>query len=288
MLHRSTTIKMRSLIKRINSSKRFILGKKSFLSSISKRQKFIASVLILSIGLFLSEHFFGKAAIYSTLVIGGLTDVFLYLALKEDLKGNVSMQMFILPFLYSLAFGFFYFLVPARFLTRIATTSLYAVGLYSLFLSHNIFVISSFRTIQLLSSARIVSFVLTIITYFFLANIVFSLHLLIVPTSLLIFIFSWFLVIHALWTYTLEETLYPWILWALAISLCLFEVSFILWFWPSNPTAIALFLTGFFYIVVGLSHAWIDKRLFKGVLWEYIWIGAVVLFVLLAFTPWGQ
>ncbi|OGH23977.1 MAG: hypothetical protein A2698_00120 [Candidatus Levybacteria bacterium RIFCSPHIGHO2_01_FULL_42_15] len=280
--------RMRSALGSIINSKDIILGKKNILVSISKRQRLIASVIILSVGLFLSEHFFGKTVIYATIVIALLSNVFLYLSLKEDLKGNMPIQIFILPFFFSLAFGFFYFLIPARFLTRVLTTGLYAVGLYSLFLSQNIFIVSSIRTIALLSSARIVSFVLTILSYFFLANIVFSLHLLIVPTSLLIFTFSWFLVIHSLWTYTLEKTLYPWILWALAISLCLFEASFMLWFWPSNPTVIALFLTGFFYAVVGLSHVWVDKRLFKGVLWEYVWVGAIVLFVLVAFTNWGQ
>ena len=85
----------------------------------------------------------------------------------------------ILPFIYTFAFGFFYLLTPASFIIRLVLTAIYAFGLYSLFLSQNIFVVSSSRTIQLLSGARIVSFVITVISYFFLTNIVFSFHVMV-------------------------------------------------------------------------------------------------------------
>ena len=74
-------------------------------------------------------------------------------------------------------------------------TSLYALGLYSLFLSQNIFTVSSIRTIALLSGARTVSLVLTLLSFFFLSNVVFSFHINIFLTLLLIlylFIFNCF------------------------------------------------------------------------------------------------
>jgi hypothetical protein len=74
----------------------------------------------------------------------------------------------------------------------------------------------------------------------------------------------------------------------LAMTVLLLEAAGALWFWPSSPTVIALFLTGFFYTLVGLSHVWFERRLFKGVLWEYVWVGVVVFFVLNLFTHWGQ
>ena len=134
----------------------------------TKRQRFILGVLILSTGLFISEHLLGKSGIYTVFSIAILSDVFLFLVLYRDLKENFSLQVFILPFFFSLSFGLFYFLVPARYITRIIMTSLYALGLYSLFLSENIFTVSSIRTIALLSSARTVSFVITLLSYFFL------------------------------------------------------------------------------------------------------------------------
>lgn len=253
---------------------------------LSKRQKFILATIILSLGLFLSEYSFGKSGFYISLFLPVLTTVLLLWSNFEDIKDNFSLQIFILPFLYSLAFALFYFLVPARFLTRIIITSIYAIGLYSLFLCQNIFTVASIRTIALLSSARTTSFLITLVSYFFLSNIIFSLHTNIFYVSGLIFIFSFLLIHQSIWTYTLEKSIKTNFLWTLSLAVLLFEIALIFWFWPSNPTVIALFMTGFFYMIVGLSHVWFDKRLFRGVLWEYVWVAVIVLLILIAFTSW--
>ena len=267
--------------------KRSILGKKSILHAVSKRGKFVIGVLTLSLGLFFLERLFGRFSIIGAITLSALTGFFLYFALAEDMEDNFLPQVFILPFLFTFSFCLFYFLVPSRYLTRLIITSLYGIGLYSLFLSQNIFTVSSIRTIQLASSARIVSFICSVVSYFFLANIVFSLHSSIFVSSLYVFIFSFFLVFHSLWTYTLDKNWRMGALWAGVLSLCLFELSLVLWFWPSSPTIIALFLSGFYYTLVGLSHVWLDKRLFRSVLWEYVWVSAAVFIILISLTEWG-
>ena len=258
--------------------------KKTFLFQISKRQRFIISVIILSFLLFLSELLFGKSGIYTIFSLSFLTDILLFWAIHKDLKVAQTLPVFILPFFYSLSFGLFYFLIPARFLTRIISTSLYAVGLYSLLLSMNIFVVSSIRTIALLSSARTVSFIITLLSYFFLSNVTFSLHINVFITLLLVFAFSFPLILQSIWTHTLNKQFFSWVFWAGMLAVSLVEISFILWFFPTMPTIIALFLTGFFYIVVGLSQTWFQRRLFKNVMWEYIWVAAVVFLVFIVFT----
>ncbi len=253
---------------------------------ISKRQKFVASVLLLSFGIFTAENFFGSWGVYVVVLVALLSNVFFFVSMYKDIRNNFTPQILILPFFLSLAFGFFYFLVPGRFLTRLAMTSMYAIGLYSLYLSQNIFLVASIRTIGLLSGARIVSFVISLISYFFLCDIIFSLHLQLFPTALLILGCSFFLILHCLWAYALDEKLIPLASWSFLLSLSLFELSFILWFWPSSPTVVSLFLTGIFYTVVGITQAWLHKSLFKGVIWEYVWVSALVLSVLLFFTSW--
>ncbi len=256
------------------------------LASFNKRQRFIIAVLVLSIGLFVSEHLLGKSGLYTVFTLAVLTDVFLLIALYDDLKGNLFLQVFILPFFFSLSFGLFYFLVPARYLTRIIITSFYAVGLYSLFLSENIFTVSSIRTIALFSSARTVSFVISLLSYFFLINVLFSMHLNIILFLFLLLLFSFPLVLHSIWTYTLEKKLFSQIHTVLGLTLCLLEVGVILWFWPSTPTVLAIFLTGVFYTTIGLTQVWLEKRLFKSVMWEYIWVAGVMLITLILFTSW--
>jgi hypothetical protein len=257
------------------------------LKFLSKRERLIISVILLSLGLFITEYFLGKSALYTIVGLSILTDIFLFLSLREDLENNFWPQIFILPFFYSLAFGLFYFLVPARLLTRIAMTSLYALGLYSLFLSENIFTVSAVRTIALLSSARTVVFTLTLLSYFFLANVIFTFHINVIITLLLVFGFSFPLVLSSIWIHTLERKLFSNVLWVFSLAVCLFEIAVLLWFWPSSPTVIALFLTGIFYSIVGLSQAWFEKRLFKSVIVEYVWVALVVFIVLTLFTTWG-
>lgn len=262
-------------IKHIRKKNTFTLG---------KRQKFILSVVILSTSLFISEYLFNKYGFFVSLVLAGVTDIFIFWALYQDIKENFFSQIFILPFFYSMSFGLFYIL--GNFLIRGILICIYPIGLYSLFLSENIFTVASIRTIALLNGARIVSFIVTLITFFFLTTIIFSLRASVLITSLLFFFFSFFLILHSIWTYTLEKTLTKNLLWVITLSISLFEIAVILWFWPTNPTVVALFLTGAFYILLGLSHVWLEKRLFRGVLWEYIWVGLFAFFILIWLTHW--
>lgn len=278
------------------SVKKFLSGKKRMFGllnignisiSITKRHRFVIAVGLLSLGLFISENLFGKSGFYLALFLSVLTNLFLFASMYRDVRFAAMPIMYVLPFLYSLAFGLFYFLVPSRILSRFVLTSLYAVGLYSVFLTQNIFVVASMRTIALLSGARIVSFILALLTYFFLTNIVFSLHASLLVTACIIAGYSSLLILHSIWTHSLERSVISFLPWVGALSLSLVEVSLILWFWPSSATVISIFLTGFFYIIVGMSHVWLDKRLFKSVIWEYVWVGVIVLMILIFFTTWG-
>ncbi len=274
-----------SLTKRLQGQKK---GRKTIEFSLDKRQKFVAAVIVLSSVLFIAQFQFGASGFIFPIVFSVMTVLFLWWAIRSDLKENFTVNVFILPLLYSLAFGLFYFLIPARLLSRIILTGLYAFGLYSLFLSQNIFIVGSIRTIALLSGARIVSFVVTLVSFFLLTNIVFTLHISAIPLIAVIFIYSYLLIYQSIWSYTLQKTSQSVLLWVLALTVCLAEAAVALWFWPSIPTVIALFLTGLFYTTVGLSHVWFERRLFKGVLWEYVWVGVFVFFVLLLFTSWGK
>lgn len=254
---------------------------------LTKRQRFVMLVGLLTLCLFFSEYLFGKSGFFVVIFLSILAGVLFLLSIYEDLKKNFHPQVFILPFLFTLSFGLFYFLVPGRFLSRGILTILYGVGLYSLYLSQNIFIVASIRTIGLLNGARIVSFVITLVSYFFLTNIVFTFRLPIIPLAFLVFVFSYLLILQAFWTITLEKSLIKTSLWVLGLSLCLFEVAILLWFWPTTPTVIALFLTGFFYTIVGISQVWFDKRLFRGVIWEYIWVAVIVFCILILSTSWS-
>lgn len=255
-------------------------------SGVTKRQRFIAGVLISSFLLFVSEFFLGKSGIFMVFAIALISSFLFFVSIYEDMKDNFQIELFILPFFYALAFGLFYFLIPVRFLTRLFMTSLYGVGLYSLYLSLNIFTVSSIRTIALLSSARTVTFALMLLSYFFLSNVAFSLHAGFFLTFVIFLGFTFPIVLAGLWTYTLEQSFRANLVWSGGITAILLEIVTILWFWPTAPTLVALFLTGIFYALVGLSQAWFEKRLFRGVIFEYFWVAVVAFAIFLIFTNW--
>ncbi len=258
------------------------------LFSLSKRQKFVTAVLILSFGIFVSEFSTGLYLVAYAVVLSLLTIVFLYFALREDISDTFFYPIFILPSLFTLSFILFYPLVPARFLTRIFITSVYAFGLYSLFLTQNIFAVSAIRTINLMRSARIVSFVLTIIVLFLLSNVVFSIRLPFYVSFLIVFLVTFFLSFQSLWSYNTSKVAASHISGlSLLISLALAELSLALAMWPINASIYAIFITGIFYSYSGLCHAWAEKRLFKGVLWEYLWVGFLAILILIFFSRWG-
>lgn len=265
-------------------------------SFLTKRQRFATGIIILSILLFIADHFLERSGFVVIIFLSVLTNVFLYWALHRDLKENFAPQVFILPFLYTLGFGLFSPLIPARILADLTLTIIYAIGLYSLFLSQNIFTVSGVRTIALLSGARTVSFVITILTFLFITTVIFSLNFNVFIALIFFFITSFLLTAQSIWTYTLEKNIKKNFSYVFFLTVCQLEVATVLWFWPNRswllssfdppPVLISLFLTGFFYICIGLSHLWFEKRLFKSTLWEYVWIGAVVLIFLVAFTSW--
>lgn len=258
--------------------------------SLTKRGKFVVSVFILSFGVYFSEHISGNVIILTlSALLATLTILFLYLILRQDIqkKSNVF-PIFILPFFYTLSFSLFYSLIPSRFLTRIVLTVIYAFGAYSLFLTQNIFTISSLRTINLLRSARIVSFVITIFVLFFMFNIIFSLRLPLYIAPFVVGILSYVMCIQFLWSYNeTKEGSGEVFLFSGAIALLMTELAFGLSIWPVSAAIYAIFLTGMFYTYAGLSHAWLERRLFKGILWEYMWVGVLSVVFLLIFSKWG-
>lgn len=254
--------------------------------TISKRHKFVSSIVFISLLFFYAAHSFSRFGFYIAISLAFLAGVLFVLSVYKDLKNNYASYVFVIPIIFfALAVGLCYFLFPSRILIRLAVTAIYFVGLYSLYLCQNINIVSSLRTIPLLSGARILSFIITIFSYLLLCFFTFSLHLSLPLTLAMIYFFS-FVGVFQLVAVSLEKSIKRSTVWASLLALCLTEVAMVLWFWPSSPYLIAIFLTGFFYTTAGLSQVWLDRRLFRNVLWEYLWIAAGAFFILIFFTSW--
>lgn len=254
----------------------------------TKRRKFIFSSVLLTAGLIFIQ-FSQIPNRYEIILFLSLLSIVLTLwSLKEALKGPIWLVSWILPSFFTAGVGLFYFLLPNSIFTTIPVIIFYFIGIYALFLSENIFSVSAIRTIQLFRSASAVSFLLTLLTSFLLYETIFSFRFHSYLNFSLVFLATFFLCFHFVWSINLEEKISAKIVQiSFLISLGMGEIALILSFWPSTTTLSSLFLTSLAYVTLGLTSAKLSERLFKKTVEEYLFVGFFVLSVLLVYTNWG-
>jgi hypothetical protein len=226
--------------------------------------------------------------ILSILVLTIVTVPFTAWNLWEGLGINMSLTVFILPLLFTLGVGFFWFLLPVTVYAAIPIVILFGIGLYALSLTLNIYTVSTIRTIALLRAARGVGFVLTLLTFFLLFDTLLSLRWWVYLVSGIVFLISLPLYLQGFWSFDLENSLSKKILtMSLVSSLVMAEVAAIIFFWPVGVVVGSLFLTVTAYILLGLGQAEIEGRLFVQTVREYLMVGFSVLIGMFLTTHWG-
>lgn len=255
---------------------------------LTKRRKFIISSVLLSVCMLLL-HFGIFSNRYLTIAILSLATIPLTLwSLKEALKGSIWFLSWFLPMLFTASVGFFYFLLPTSLFTAVPVIIFYLLGMYVLFLSENIFSVSSIRTIQLARSSIAVSFLLSLIISFLSFDTVLSFRLPFYFNGILAFLISFLIFIHGCWAVNLEEKINKNLfIYSLILSLGLGEIGMAISFWPVSVTLGSVFLASIVYVFLGLSQAKLSERLFKNTIREYIVVVGAVFFVLLFYTTWN-
>lgn len=252
---------------------------------LSKRSKFVLSTALLTLGLlvaFLLGPDFGYQSIGTLSVFAALFTLF---SLWGDLPKRKQVFIVLLPgILFTLAGGLFYFVLPGRWATRLIMFAIFVVGFYATLLTQNIYAISVARSIKLLQAARTIGFLLAVTSAFGLYYILFSLHTYLPILIVGIFFISFLLIIGVIWSVSLKEFLGKTeLLHSVILATVLTEIGVLLSFLPLSITFAAIFLAGNFYTFVGISQHWLENRLFKRVLWEFILVDAI-LFAILFFT----
>ncbi len=142
---------------------------------MSKRQRFVITSLLLTIGFTVIQFLDQKYKFVGIASLSLLTLPLFYWSLYEGLGFNFTLVSLVLPLLFTVGVGFFWFLLPASIFTQIPILLFYGLTIYSLCLTQNIFTVAAIRTIALLRAARGVGFVLTLLVSFFLFNTIFFL-----------------------------------------------------------------------------------------------------------------
>lgn len=255
---------------------------------MSKRRRFVITSLLLCLGFVAIQFLNDQNRFWAIGALGVLTVVLFYWSLMESLKGGQTLLTLVLPVIFTLGVGVFWFLLPANIFARIPIVIFYGLGIYTLCLTANIYSVAAVRTIALLRAARGVGFVLSLLTSFLVYDAILStkteLYILL-PFTLVI---SFLLYLQGYWSMLLdtEHSKDLFILSGIS-SLLTAEVAAVLFFWPVTVVVGSLFLTVTFYMLLGLGQAKLDGRLFVSTVREHLTVGALVFIAMFFATHWG-
>jgi len=255
---------------------------------MSKRRRFVATSLILSLGFVGIQFLKYQNRFWAIGVLGILTLVLFFWSFKESLGKNMSLLTLVLPVVFTLGVGVFWFLLPSSIYARVQIVIFYAIGIYILCLTGNIYLVASVRTIALLRAARGVGFVLSLLTSFLVFDAALSLKTQVYFLAPLIFISSFLIYLQGFWSVTLDKIFSKdLVLLSLISALITTEIGIVLFFWPVTVVVGSLFMTVAFYLLLGLGQAKIDERLFASTVKEHFGVGILIFLAILLSTHWG-
>ncbi|MCX6705091.1 MAG: hypothetical protein NT162_02020 [Candidatus Woesebacteria bacterium] len=255
---------------------------------MSKRRRFVVTSALLSLGFIAIQFLNDQNRFWAIGALGVLTVVLFYWSLRESLGRKMTLLTLVLPTIFTLGVGVFWFLLPANVFARIPIVIFYGLGIYVLCLTANIYSVASVRTIALLRAARGVGFVLSLLTSFLVFDAILSIKSELFILLPLVFIVSFFLYLQGFWSMLLEVDYSRDLVILSGVSALLTtEVAAALYFWPVTVVVGSLFLTVTLYMLLGLGQAKVDGRLFSSTVREHLVVGVLVFVAMFFATHWG-
>ncbi len=210
-----------------------------------------------------------------------------YFSLLEGIKRIGWYGLFFMPIVVSVSFFLFYFLFPGRWLTRLPFIVVYGVSIYATLLCSNIFDVGVEKNLQLYRAAFSVNFFFQSIAMFFLLNLLVSLESFFLVNVAGVGVIGFLFALQLLWTIRLNKHLEREIVsYAVFIAVILSELILILSFAPIPPVIVALLVTAAYYSLSGLSYHFIDQKLFKETVREYVVVLVFVSIIALLSLSW--
>lgn len=252
-----------------------------------KREKFIISSILLSIGLVATQLLAVEVRFIAIILFFIASYLISAWALSKELNGVEWITVVPYPSYYALSVSLFYFLLPSNVLSRLGVVGLFGIGMYALYLTSNIYSIGKVKTIQLLRAAHAVGALFLLVTSLLFFNFIFSLGLHAVFNALLCGLVTFPLLLCTTWAQELEPRLTKRILTIpLLFALTIGEAAFALSLLPVGLWTGSLFLTSLIYVGFGLIQHYIAGRLFTKTIREYLTVGTFVTISLLLLINW--
>ncbi len=257
---------------------------------ITKEKRFIATSVLLSLGFLAINYIDNSLRLPAILGLTVITLILFIFALWEGLGINPTLLSLILPPLFTLGVGIFWFLIPVSIFARLPVVILFGVGIYVLCRTENIFTVSSFKTIPLFRAARWIGFILTFLTAFLLFNAIISIKANIFITCSGVALISLFLFLQGFWVSSIEKkdlATNKMFIYSFMFALVITQIAALLYFWPVTVVVGSIFLTIGIYVLLGLGQAKLEDRLFKKTVQEHLIVGLIVFVVMFFATHWG-
>jgi len=249
----------------------------------------LVTSLLLSLGFLAIQFLTDQNRFWAIGVLGIVTIALFAWSLADAIGRDMTLLTLILPTVFTLGVGVFWFLLPASIYTRIPIMIFYGIGIYVLALTMNIYSVSAIRTIALLRAARGVGFVLSLVTSFLVFDAILSLRTNILISAPLVAVCSLPLYFQGFWAVTLEKKFSRVeLVMASVSSLIMAEIAVALYFWPVTVVVGSLFLSVAFYMILGLGQAKLEERLFPAIIREHLIVGLTVFTAMFFATHWTQ
>jgi len=254
---------------------------------IDKRVRFVVSAGLLGgIMLFATFFNFDRAIIFIPLIII-LTFFFTYFSLVEGIEKMGWFGLFLMPILVSVSFYLFYFLFPGRWLTRIPFLIFYEISIYATLLTSNIFNVGVEKSLGLYRAAFSINFLYQAIVSFLFFNLIFALQSAFILNGILTGAIGFLLSLNLFWSIRLKKYLEREVLlYAAFVGLVIGELALLISFLPLQVSVYSLFMAASYYSLAGLVYNYIDEKLFRETIREYILVFGFVLIITFLSLSW--
>lgn len=254
---------------------------------IPKRYRFVLSVGLVAFVLLTSTFFFFTESFFFLPLLIVLTYFMTYFSIIEGVEKVEWFSLFIIPVVLTIAFYTFFFLFPARWITRLPFIIVYGVSYYAVLLCMNIFNVGVEKSLQLYRAAFSVNFFYQTLIVFLVYSGIFSFRLNFIENALVTGGVAFLLSLQLFWTVKLNPILdRGLILMAFVVAVLMAEVATVFSFIPLKPTIFALILGAIYYSIGGLLSKHLDDSLFKETVREYIVVLGFTTLIALLTISW--
>lgn len=257
-------------------------------SKIHKRHRFIISA-VLSTFMVLLTTFLSFEEIKFFLPILCLAVYFLtYFSLLEKINKSEWFFLFILPIYFTFSFVLFYFLLPARWLTRLPFAFIYAVSIYAILLASNIFNVVIEKNLQLFRAAFSVNYLFITISSYLSFSLLLSFKNSFITNFFGVVFLTFPLAYQFIWAIQPKEVFSKNMLsYAFIVSILVGEIGLFFSFIPIRTNIFALLLTTSLYSLLGIFQSYLEGRLFKERIREFVFVFIFVFLISLLSANWG-